>query len=214
MRKSPRLPPEQLAPYVLECAPLPEGQSPTALDWPTLFGNAQPVEIEVGFGKGLFLLTESQARPDTNFLGIEIARKYYLFSATRIARRERTNVRLVCGDARSFLQDRVADNSVQRVHVYFPDPWWKKRHHKRRVFTGEFAASCTRILVPGGELLVATDVEDYATMVRETVAAHTPLQPTPPPQAHDPAHDMDYLTNFERRFRRQGKTIHRLAYRK
>jgi tRNA (guanine-N7-)-methyltransferase len=214
VRRGPRLPPEELAPYVLETAPPgPPGAAPAPpLDWRALFGNDRPVEIEVGFGKGLFLLTESAAHPDVNYLGLEIERKYQLFTATRLAKRGRTNVRVACADARLFLRDRVPSGSVRAVHVYFPDPWWKKRHHKRRVFTPEFVAEVARVLAPGGRLLAATDVPEYAAVVAELVPAHTPLRPLLPPPEHKPEHDLDYLTNFERKFRKQGKAIHRLAY--
>jgi tRNA (guanine-N7-)-methyltransferase len=215
VRRSPRLPPEELAPYLLEAPPPgPPGATPAPppLDWRAVFGNDRPVEIEVGFGKGLFLLTESAAHPEVNYLGIEIERKYQLFAATRLAKRGRSNVRVVCADARVFLRDRVVSGSVRAVHVYFPDPWWKKRHHKRRVFTPEFVAEVARVLAPGGRLLAASDVPEYAAVIAELVPAHTPLRPLPPPAEHEPSHDLDYLTNYERKFRKQGKAIHRLAY--
>ncbi len=207
MRKASRLPLEQLRPYLLE-VPSP----PAPLDWRAVFGNDHAVEVEVGSGKGLFLLTESQARPGVNFLGVEIVRKYQLFAATRLAKRGLVNARLACADARVFLGDCVAAGSVQAVHVYFPDPWWKTRHHKRRVFTEEFAGECARVLRQSGRLLVATDVADYAAMVRETVAAVPALRELPPPEEHAPGHAMDYLTNFERKARLQGKAVYRLAY--
>jgi tRNA (guanine-N7-)-methyltransferase len=177
-----------------------------------VFGNDHPVEVEVGFGKGLFLLTAGQANPGTNYLGLEVVRKYQLFTATRLAKRGLGNVRVACADARPFLRDRVADESVQALHLYFPDPWWKTRHHKRRVFTPEFAQQAWRVLRPGGQLLVVTDVADYAGMVRETVAGHTAFAEAEPPAEHEPGHDMDYLTNFERKFRRQGKPIWRRRF--
>jgi tRNA (guanine-N7-)-methyltransferase len=212
VRRGPRLPLEQLQPFLLEVAPA-SGPSPAPpLDWRAVFGNDNPVEIEVGCGKGLFLLNASEACPGVNFLGIEIVRKYQLFTATRLAKRGRGNVRVACADARSVLRDRVAAESVQAVHVYFPDPWWKKRHQKRRVFTEEFAGQCARVLRPGGILYVATDVADYAQMVRELVAGHTQLRELPPPAERDPAHDLDYLTNFERKFRKEGRPIHRTCY--
>jgi tRNA (guanine-N7-)-methyltransferase len=211
VRRSPRLPPEQLRPYLLEAPPgRPEGPAP--LDWGAVFGNDHPVEVEVGCGKGLFLLNASEACPGVNFLGIEVVRKYQLFTATRLAKRGRGNVRVACADARAFLRDHVAAGSVRAVHVYFPDPWWKKRHQKRRVFTEEFAATCARVLRPGGTLYVATDVADYAELVRGLVAGHAPLRELPPPAGRDPAHDLDYLTNFERKFRKEGRPIHRLCY--
>jgi tRNA (guanine-N7-)-methyltransferase len=182
------------------------------LDWRAVFGNDRPVEVEVGFGKGLFLLSSALAHPDVNFAGIEIVRKYQLFTATRIAKRNLSNVRLACADARMFLRDRAPAGSVRAVHVYFPDPWWKKRHHKRRVFTDEFAAACARVLAGGGQLQVATDVADYATMVREVVAAQPALRELPAPAETGAEHDLDYLTNFERKARLQGKAIYRLRY--
>ena len=208
MRRTRRLPPEELAPYLLEVAP----DQPGPLDWRAVFGNDRPVEIEVGCGKGLFLLSASAAHPEVNYLGIEIVRKYQLFTATRLAKRGRANVRVACADARLLLRDRVQSGTVQTVHVYFPDPWWKKRHHKRRVFTPEFVAEVARVLAPGGRLLAATDVPEYAAVIAELVPAHTPLAPLPPPAEHEPEHDLDYLTNFERKFRQRGKAIHRLAY--
>src|SRR5438445_7250492 len=152
----------------------------------------------VGFGKGLFLLNSAQARPAVNFVGIEIARKYQLFTATRIAKRRLQNVRLARADAREFLRDFIADGSCQAVHVYFPDPWWKKRHLKRRVFTPEFAVQCERVLKTGGRLYVVTDVEDYFRMITELMAAHSNLQRSSPPVTQAPSNDLDYLTNLER----------------
>ena len=206
-RRSPRLPPEELAPYLLG---LPDPPAP--FDWAAVFGADRPVEIEVGFGKGLFLLTAAQARPDVNFVGAEIVRKYQLFTATRLAKRGMRNVRVACADARLFLRDRVASGSVHALHVYFPDPWWKKRHHKRRLFTPEFAAECARVLRPGGRLHFVTDVEDYFHMAAGLLAAQAALRPLPPPEPGDPRHDLDYLTNFERKFRKQGKPVWRACY--
>jgi tRNA (guanine-N7-)-methyltransferase len=207
VRRSRRLPLEELAPYLLEIP-----QPPGPLDWTAVFGNANPVEVEVGFGKGLFLLNAALANPDVNFLGIEIVRKYQLFAATRLAIRGFRNVRLALGDARLILRDCVPAASLQAIHVYFPDPWWKTRHHKRRVFTPEFAVQCARALRSGGRLQVATDVGDYFQVMTELLAQHTQLVPVPPPEPGTPAHDLDYLTNFERKFRKQGKPIYRAVY--
>jgi tRNA (guanine-N7-)-methyltransferase len=213
VRKGVRLPLEALQPYLLPTPPPGPGSPPPApLDWREVFGNDRPVEVEVGFGKGLHLTTAGAARPETNYLGIEIVRKYQLFAATRLAKSGLGNVRVACVDARPFLRDAVPPGSVSRVHLYFPDPWWKKRHHKRRVFTPEFAATCERVLAPGGELLVVTDVADYAAMVRETARQHTRLAEAEAPQEHQPSHDLDYLTHFERKFRQEGRPIHRLRF--
>src|SRR2546423_13842062 len=120
MRRGCRLPMEELAPYLFEIAIPPDGSKRQVLDWQLVLGNANPVEIEVGFGKGLFLVNAGEARPQTNFFGIEIERKYTLFTATRLAKRGLRNVKVAACDARRFLGDCVAAGSVAAVHVYFP----------------------------------------------------------------------------------------------
>jgi tRNA (guanine-N7-)-methyltransferase len=202
-----RLPLEQLEPYLYDIP-----ATPALLDFTNLFGNANPVELEVGFGKGLFLLTASEDRPDTNFLGIEIERKYTLFTANRIAKRGRTNVKLVSGDARTFLPGFIPDESLAAVHVYFPDPWWKNRHRKRRLFTEEFAVQCERILKPGGRFHLVSDVEEYFHIMTAIVADRPRLEQQLEVQAKDPNHDLDYLTNFERKYRKEGRPIYRTRY--
>jgi tRNA (guanine-N7-)-methyltransferase len=214
VRRAKRLPLDELAPYLL----IPP-EPPTRIDWRAVFGNDHPVELEIGFGKGLFLLNASQASPHANFVGIEILRKYQLYAATRFAKRGLKNVRLVKADAREFLRDYVSDQSFQAIHVYFPDPWWKKRHMKRRVFMTDFAAQCERTLSSGGRLCVVTDVADYFTVICELLAQHTRLKGLHPGveprlslDRKEPAHDLDYLTNFERKFRKEGRAIHRCIY--
>jgi len=227
VRRTRRLPVAELEPYLLDLdsgrgsAGARERGSAGArsrapalsayLDWQIVFGNDHPVEVEVGFGKGLFLLCAAQARPQANFLGIEIERKYQLFTANRLAKRGLVNVRLACTDARIFFRDCIADCSVQAIHIYFPDPWWKKRHHKRRVFTEEFAGQCARVLVRGGELFVLTDVADYFALIQKLLARQPALTPLPPDQATAAA-DLDYLTNFDRKYRQEGRAIHRATY--
>jgi tRNA (guanine-N7-)-methyltransferase len=216
---------EELAPYLLTLSLQGRCREPSGtgvvrlgspdlppLDWRDVFGNDHPVELEVGFGKGLFLLTSAQAHPEINFVGVEIVRKYQLFTATRLAKRRLRNVRVACVDVLQFLPRCVASASLQAVHVYFPDPWWKKRHHKRRVFTTEFVAECARVLRPGGHLHAATDVAEYAQVMSEVLAGQRALHPLSPPSENTPIHDLDYLTNFERRFRKQGKPIFRMRY--
>ena len=210
MRSHHRLSIEQLAPFLLPDAR--PGDPAVPFDWPVLFGNSQPVEVEVGFGKGMYLLSASTARPDVNFLGIEIVRKYALYAATRIAIRNLGNVKVACADAKVLMRDRIVEQTVQAVHVFFPDPWWKKRHHKRRLFTPDFVASVERILKIGGHFHVVTDVEEYFGIMRQLVAQFRSLEPAPAPAANDPAHDLDYLTNFERKFRKEGRPIYRAAW--
>jgi len=204
VRHATRLPLEELAPYLLAVH-----DPPAPIDWPSLFGNANPVELEVGFGKGLFLLNAAKANPAVNFAGVEIERKYQLFTATRLAKRCLHNVRLAQADARLFLRDCVGTGTLRAVHVYFPDPWWKKRHHKRRVFTPEFATQCQRVLGPGGRLSLATDVEEYFGLMREALAPLTGLRALP---LEGPADDDTYRTNFERKAVERGQPVYHGLY--
>ena len=121
MRRGPRLTPEELAPYLLTVAPAFQPDDPqvrlesrtdSPLDWRDIFGNDHPVELEVGFGKGLFLLTAAQAHPEVNFVGVEIVRKYQLFTATRLAKRGLGNVRVACADVLQFLPAPRSDGVV------------------------------------------------------------------------------------------------------
>jgi len=216
VRASRRLPLEALVPYLL-AVPHPSFLRPdspllaptTPIDWRALFGNDCPVEIEVGFGKGLFLLAQAQARPDTNFFGIEIERKYALLGASRIARRQLPNVKLACTDARWFMKERIGASSVSALHVYFPDPWWKTRHRKRKLFTLAFADQCVRVLQGGGCLHFATDVADYFAETLVMLNGIAALRPLPAPvSAAEP------MTNFERKYRQEGRPIHRVLYEK
>ncbi len=223
MRKTRRLSREELAPFVVELpgaqpnrrpgtGDRPPGTEP--IDWRRLFGNDHPVEVEVGFGKGLFLLTAGLARPDRNFFGVEVVRKYQLYAAERVAVRGLPNVKTCCADAKAVLRDFIPADSVADVHVYFPDPWWKTRHKKRLLFTPDFAESVLRVLATGGRLHFVSDVADYFEMVTAMLAGMPAFRPLPSPDAGDPRHDMDYLTNFERKFRKEGRPIHRTLYEK
>jgi tRNA (guanine-N7-)-methyltransferase len=212
LRSRRHLPIEELAPYLLPDDA--RGETAPPIDWPALFGNTNPVEVEVGFGKGLFLMTAGEARPHVNFLGIEILRKYQLAAATRLAVKKIGNVKLACADARVLLRDRVSAGSVQALYVFFPDPWWKQRHRKRRLFTLEFVEIVGRALQPAGRFHIVTDVEEYFDMVKQVVGSATLFRPAPPLEPTQPKHDLDYLTNFERKFRKEGRPIYRAAYEK
>lgn len=191
---------------------LPPGVEP--IDWQALFGRRAPLELEIGCGKGLFLLNAARRDPDANFVGIEVARKFAIQSASRLAKRAVPNARVLCADARVLVAYRLAEASVRRIHVLFPDPWWKKRHRKRRVFTPEFVIHCGRVLEPGGEVHVATDVQEYFRDIEALFAAHSDLASRPVAEPAEPSHDMDYLTNYERRSRKAGKPVFRVRYAK
>jgi tRNA (guanine-N7-)-methyltransferase len=195
-------------PYTLELAGL---EAP--LSWPALFGNEGPVELEVGSGKGLFLAKAAAANPAHNFLGVELARKYARRAVERVAKLGLPNVKVVRGDGRLFVSRDVPARSLRAVHIYFPDPWWKTRHKKRRVFTGLFVDDVERALEPGGDFWMATDVEEYYGVMLALMAARPAFTPLPPPEPNTPEHDLDYLTNFERKYRLEGRRIFRAHYR-
>ena len=185
---------------------------PTApLDWRAVFGDDRPVELEVGPGKGLFLANAARVRPDHGFVGVEVAHKYARLAAERLTKAGVTNARMVAGDARRFLREFVPAGSLEAVHIYFPDPWWKKRHRKRRVFCEGFVVDVARALRPGGDFPIATDVEEYYGVMTELMVSHPEFERLPDPEPTAPEHD--YLTNFERKYRIEGRPIHRAHYR-
>jgi tRNA (guanine-N7-)-methyltransferase len=183
------------------------------LRWSDVFVHPGPVELEIGPGKGLYLANAAQARPSHNFLGVEVARKYGIRAADRAARLGLTNVRLILGDGKRLLHEFVPDASLHALHLYFPDPWWKKRHKKRRMFSESFVEQARRTLVPGGELHLATDVEEYFGVMQATMAEHPEFAPIDVPPLGPPQHNLDYLTNFERKYRIEGRPIFRASFR-
>lgn len=206
----PRRPPKKLDPaldlsaHLIALASLPEPLDPAAL-----FSRAAPVELEVGSGKGLFLDTASATRPDRNFLGIELAAGYARLCAARLARRAAANARIIHGDATRLVRSLLPDACLAAIHVYFPDPWWKARHRKRRVLSQTFLEHAGRVLPAGGELHVWTDVEEYFLETLGFVRA-TGLFSEPVSLETRPAeHDLDYHTHFERRTRLAGAPVWR-----
>lgn len=178
----------------------------------TLFGRDTPLEIEVGSGKGLFIAAAAAECPRVNFLGIEVSRKYARFAAAKLARNRNPNAMMVHGDALELLHQRVPDSSVQAIHVYFPDPWWKTRHKKRRVMNRRFVEDVQRMLRAGGKLHFWTDVEEYFHTSVELVRQWTDLS-GPQAVAERPAeHGLDYHTHFERRTRLHGQPVHRAEF--
>jgi len=194
-------------PPVLEIHP---GSVSGPFDFAALFGNAGPVEVEIGTGKGRFLLAQAAARPDVNFLGIEWSLKYLRVTKDRAARAGLANVRLFRADARHVLQALLPDRSVVRLHVYCPDPWPKKRHHKRRVFSHATLEQMARVLVPGGFLDLSTDVRGYFDEIREMARTVPALQETGDPLFH--ASEPGGRTSYEAKYLGAGRVIHRASY--
>lgn len=196
-----------LSRHCRDAADLPDNLEPLAL-----FGRAAPLEVEVGCGKGLFLAGAARKTPEHDFLGLEIARKYARFAAARLARQRIENAIVICGDALLLFEKSFPAASLAAVHVYFPDPWWKKRHKKRRVMNEKFLRAVERTLVPGGRLHFWTDVEEYfqttLALIAATVKLNGPLAVTQRPADHD----LDYRTHFERRTRKEGLPVYRAEF--
>ena len=127
------------------------------LEFTRLFGREAPVILEIGFGNGESLASSAAAHPETNYLGIEVHRPGAGSLLRRLATEELDNVRVMLGDAKDILADRIPVASLSAVQLFFPDPWPKKRHHKRRLVQPDFAALVTSRLKPGGDWHLATD---------------------------------------------------------
>ncbi|MHC4535279.1 MAG: tRNA (guanosine(46)-N7)-methyltransferase TrmB [Planctomycetota bacterium] len=185
------------------------------IDFIRIFGRIGPVHIEIGSGKGTFLLNQARARPGDNFLGIEWARKYYRYAVDRIGRWGLTNVRIIRTDAAVFLADFIADDSVECFHIYFPDPWPKKRHHKRRFICPANLEHLIRCLKTGGQLKIATDHEDYFHVIQEVVTNQNKgleeIQFLPTVGA-DKGEWVG--TNFERKYIKDQRSIYTIAVKK
>lgn len=174
---------------------------PPALSPATLFSSNAAVELEVGCGKGLFLASAAAARPDRNYLGVELAPGYARLTAARCGRKACGNARVISGDGTLLIRSLLADHSLEGVHVYFPDPWWKARHRKRRVLSEPFFRAAARTLVTGGLVHVWTDVEEYFHEALEAAAASGLFEPPRDVAERPAADDFDYRTHFERRTR-------------
>lgn len=206
-----RAPPgEALYPWLRRSHDMPAEE----LDWREFFGNDFPVELDIGCGRGLFTWHASEANREINYLGIELEFKSARRAAAKLFKREIPNARIISGDARDILAKLIVPGSVQAAHVYFPDPWWKKKHKRRRLFTDDFADLVAGVLKAGGLLHSWTDVKDYFEVISSLLEHHPRFETLPPPEEKTPAHDLDYHTSFERKKRRDGKTIYRGRWRK
>lgn len=176
------------------------------LDLAELFGNPRAVILEIGSGKGRFLVSSAIEQPETNFLGVEKSLHYHRFIRDRIARRGLTNVRLVNHDAFLVVRDMLSDASIAEVHIYFPDPWPRKKEQKRRIIRPEVLTELRRVLVEGGSGIYVTDHREY-------FEAAAPLLPeffrteTRTPGPDDPPR-----TNYEAKYRAEGRSIYEARF--
>ena len=182
------------------------------LDVAALFGREAPLEVELGSGKGMFLVNAAGAAPQRNFLGIEIAKKYAAHCAARCVRADLTNAAVVSGDGLRLFHEFLPTAAAVAVHVYFPDPWWKKRHRKRRVLNEAFLRDAHRVLQPGGRLHFWTDVEEYFQSTLELVAPLGLFSDPQTPALEALEAEGGYRTHFERRKRSESLSIWRAEF--
>jgi tRNA (guanine-N7-)-methyltransferase len=173
------------------------------LDWRQVFACERPVEIDLGCGRGGFLVWAAQARPQRNFLGVERQLARLRKVDKKLQRAGLTNARLLRVEAGYFIGKLVPDHSVTAYHILFPDPWPKRRHHPRRLFQPAFVAELCRTLRKGGVVNVATDDEDYFAHIRNVMSKQ--FRESEPEQLPGEA-----MSEFEKLFVTAGKRINRL----
>jgi tRNA (guanine-N7-)-methyltransferase len=184
------------------------------LDLPALFGRSAAVTLEIGFGNGSSLAEMAANEPDSDFIGIEVHRPGVGHLLMQLQERGLDNVRVFCADAVEVLEQTLADASLQRVLLFFPDPWPKKKHHKRRIVQPDFARLVARKLRPGGRFHLATDWQPYAEQMLEVMEAseHFINCGDKTGYSHRPAYRP--VTKFERRGQRLGHAVWDLIYRR
>ncbi|HXS88750.1 MAG TPA: tRNA (guanosine(46)-N7)-methyltransferase TrmB [Steroidobacteraceae bacterium] len=188
--------------------------SPTALDLPTLFGRAAPRMLEIGFGAGEALLEFASAHPEIDCIGVEVHRPGVGRLLLGAEAATLSNLRVICHDAVEVLQHQLPPASIALVHIFFPDPWPKKRHHKRRLIQPAFVELLATVIAPGGTLRLATDWEPYAQHMREVIDASSAFANIAADAGFVARSAERTLTRFERRGQRLGHGVWDLEYRR
>lgn len=186
--------------------------TPKPADFAALFGRKAPQILEIGFGMGETTERIALARPDDNFLGVEVFNAGVGAMLKRIEESELQNVRIIQHDAVEVVRDMIAPDSLAGVHIYFPDPWPKKRHHKRRLIQPPFIALLASRIAPGGYIHCATDWENYAEQMLEVLSGNELLENTA--QDYAPRPDFRPQTKFETRGLRLGHGVWDLIFRR
>ncbi len=185
----------------------------TLLNWPDLFANDAPVTLEIGFGDGVSLAEMAKASPHKNFIGIEVHRPGVGRLLHLIQKYELANLRVMDDDAVEILKQRIPQSSLERVQLFFPDPWHKKRHHKRRIVQADFVSLVASRLKPGGVFHLATDWEPYAEHMAEVMEAHDEFVSLSG-EAFSVKPESRPMTKFEKRGLKLGHGVWDLLYKK
>lgn len=175
-------------------------------DFEQLFGNASPVVLEIGSGKGRFLISTAIERPDANLVGIEKSLHYHRVIRDRVLKRGLRNVRLINYDAFLVLQKMIPDASLAEIHIYFPDPWPRKREQKRRIIRAEVLEEMRRVLVEGGSGIYVTDHREYFEAAAPLIEQYFRAERRIPGPEDVPR------TNYEAKYRAEGRPIHEVRF--
>lgn len=184
------------------------------LDLNELFGRDAPKVLEIGFGNGSSLAKMAVAQPEQDFIGVEVHRPGVGQLLNLAGEQNLTNIRVACTDAVELLKHRIADNSLERVQLYFPDPWHKKRHHKRRIIQADFVAVLANKLKSGGHLHMATDWQHYAEHMLDDLSKSDDFINCGDETGYIPRPDYRPLTKFEQRGQRLGHGVWDLLYKR
>jgi tRNA (guanine-N7-)-methyltransferase len=198
---------------------VPRGETETSIrpdfcvDLAALFGRQAPLVVEIGSGMGSSLVPMARARPDCNVLAFEVYEPAVARTLALLARERVDNVRLVQANAVEGLATVLGEGTIDALWIFFPDPWHKSRHHKRRLLTPEFVELATSRLRPGAELRLATDWQHYAEQMRRVLDDH-PALVNEHPGGWAPRWAARPVTRFEERGLQAGRTVYDLAYRR
>jgi tRNA (guanine-N7-)-methyltransferase len=176
------------------------------LDMKTLFGNDNPAIMEIGSGKGRFLISTALERPDRNLIGIEKSLHYHRVIRDRVLKRDLENVRLINYDAFPVLQKMLPDASISEIHIYFPDPWPRKKEQKRRIIRPEVLTEMRRVLVEGGWGLYVTDHREYFEIAAPLIESEFRSE------RRIPRSDDLPRTNYEAKYRAEGREIFEVRF--
>ncbi len=176
------------------------------LDLRQVFGNDHHVIMEIGSGKGRFLISSATERPDLNFLGIEKSLHYHRVIRDRVIKRGLQNTRLVNHDAFPVMRDMLPDSSISELHIYFPDPWPRRREQKRRIIRPEVLTEVRRVLVDGGSGIYVTDHGEYFEAAKPVIAQFFRSEPRVPGPDEPPR------TNYEAKYRAQDRSIYEVRF--
>lgn len=185
------------------------------LDYDAVFEQRGPVVFEIGFGMGQSLLAQALSEPDHRYVGVEVHRPGVGKLLHDAMEAKATNIRVYCHDAVEVLEQCIPATSLDRVQVFFPDPWHKKKHHKRRLIQPEFLSLLARHMKPGAMLHLATDWENYAEHMLEVLTPHPDFKNTmPEAEPYAPRPESRPLTKFEKRGERLGHGVWDLLFKR